>query len=70
ILIDMGYEPAIPLGSLKEMMNNMAEESHYQCGWRISERMGITWNESVEHWKHYYSDILEINQNGELVFVE
>ena len=70
ILVDMKYEAAIPLAPLKEMMDNAAEESNYQCGWRISEGRGVSWNESVEHWKYYYADILEINQDGELVFVE
>lgn len=70
ILSEMSFEPSIPLDSLTEMMNSMAEETNYECGWRISESRGITWNESVEHWKHYYADILEINENGELVFVE
>lgn len=52
------------------MMNNIVEDDSYNVGWRISESRGIAYNESVEHWKQYYSDILEINQNGELVFVE
>lgn len=70
ILIDMNYEAAIPIASLKEMMDECAEETNYYCGWRISKRMGVTWNPSIEHWKKHYSDILEINANGELAFVE
>lgn len=65
VLVDMEYEPSIPLGSLYEMMNSTAKKTNYQCGWRISERKGIAWNPSVEHWKYYYPNILIINQNRE-----
>lgn len=70
ILIDMEYEAYIPLDSLYEMMNGVAKETNYCCGWRISERKGIAWNPSIKHWKEYYSDILEINQSGEFGFVK
>ena len=70
ILIDMEFEPSIPIDSLYEIMNSVAKETNYQCGWRISERKGIAWNHSVKHWKEYYSDILEINQSGELELVK
>ena len=70
ILISKNYAPSIPIGTLKEMMDNAAEETDYKCGWRISESRGIAWNESVEHWKDYYSDILMIDENGDLVFIE
>ena len=70
ILVKLDYEYAIPLDTLFNMMNNIVEDDGYNIGWRISESRGIAYNESVEHWKQYYSDILEINQNGELVFVE
>lgn len=70
ILVEFDYEYAIPLAPLFEMMNNIVEDNGYNIGWRISEGRGIAYNESVEHWKQYYSDILEINQDGKLVFVE
>ena len=70
ILVELNYEYAIPLAPLYEMMNNIVEDDGYNIGWRISENRGIAYNKSVEHWKQYYSDILEINQNGELVFIE
>lgn len=70
ILVELDYEYIIPLDTLYTMMNNVVEDDGYNIGWRISESRGIAYNESVEHWKQYYSDILEINQNGELVFVE
>ena len=69
ILVELDYEYAIPLDTLFNMMNNIVEDDGYNIGWRISESRGIAYNDSVEHWKQYYSDILEINQNGELVFV-
>lgn len=70
ILIELDYEYAVPLDTLFNMMNSIVEDNGYDIGWRISESRGVAYNESVEHWKQYYSDILEINQNGELVFVE
>ena len=70
ILVELDYEYAIPLAPLYEMMNNIVEDDGYNIGWRISESRGIAYNESIEHWKQYYSDILEINRNGELVFIE
>lgn len=69
ILIELNYEPSIPLDSLENMMNSAAEDTNYNCGWRISEDRGIAWNESLEHWREYYADILAINDNGELTFV-
>ena len=70
ILVELDYEYSIPLAPLFEMMNDIVENDGYNIGWRISESRGIAYNESVEHWKQYYSDILEINQNRELIFVE
>ena len=70
ILVELDYEYAVPLDTLFNMMNNIVKNNDYNLGWRISESRGIAYNESVEHWRQYYSDILEINQDGELVFIE
>lgn len=70
ILVSMGFGYAILLDSLEKMMNDFAEDYNYCGGWRISESRGIAFNNSVDHWKRYYSDILEINENGDLTFVE
>lgn len=76
ILTELNYEHSIPLDTLEKMMNNRVEENGYECCWRISDYMGVCWDEqvsidkSIKYWKGFCPDILEINPNGELVFVE
>lgn len=76
ILIEMNFEHSIPLDTLENMMNSRAEEDGYECCWRISDYMGVCWdeyndlNKSIEYWKQYTSDILAINSDGNLDFIE
>lgn len=67
ILDELGYEYAIPLGSLREMADQFVTYDGYDGCWRVSESKGIAYNPSVEHWKFFTNDIVEI-QNGEIQF--
>ena len=76
ILIEMNFEHSIPLDTLENMMNNRVKEDGYECCWRISDYMGVCWDgnttlkDSIEYWEQYTSDILEIDSNGNLEFIE
>ena len=70
ILAELGYEASIPIAPVDQFMDSVASDEGYSNCWRISETKGVAWNPSILHWKQYYSDILEINSKGELVFVE
>ena len=70
ILAELEYEASIPVAPVNEFMDSVASDEGYNNCWRISESKGVAWNPSILHWKQYYSDILEINSNGELVFIE
>ena len=50
----------------KEAMDNIAKDYNYVGGWRVSKDRGIAFNESIEHWKEYYDDILEVREDGKL----
>lgn len=69
ILEELSFEYTIPLTTLREMATNFVSEDGYDGCWRISEQRGIAYNQSVEHWRQYYSDIIEI-ENGEIIFIE
>ncbi|MCI5844731.1 MAG: hypothetical protein MRZ94_03030, partial [Oscillospiraceae bacterium] len=61
------FEYAIPLGSLWEMAEQFVADDGYDGCWRISRERGIAYHPSVEHWKCFTNDIVEL-QNGEVVF--
>ena len=67
ILSEMGYTYAVPLGTLREMADAFAAEDGYDGCWRISASKGVAYNNSVEHWRLFVHDILEI-QNGTIQF--
>ena len=70
ILKELGFEASIPIAPVDEFMDSVASDEGYANCWRISKSRGVAWNPSILHWKQYYSDILEINSEGELVFVK
>jgi hypothetical protein len=76
ILVELNFEHSIPFDTLENMMNVRVEEDGYNCCWRISDYMGVCWdeytdlNESIKYWSQYTSDILEINADGNLDFIE
>lgn len=58
--------------TLKEWMEEIAEDDNYDTCFRIRNRQDdkcVTYNPSIEHWRKFCNDILEI-KNGELVFHE
>lgn len=68
-LEELGFEYAVPLGTIGEMAESFAREDGYDGCWRISRERGVTYNSSVEHWKFFTNDIVEI-QNGVIAFHE
>lgn len=58
--------------TLKEWMEELAEEENYDTCFRIRNRKDdrcVAYNPSVEHWRMFCNDIFEI-RNGELEFNE
>lgn len=67
-LEDLEFEYTVPfLGSLREMADNFVADDGYDGCWRISEAKGIAYNPSIEHWRFFTSDIVEV-RNGEFLF--
>lgn len=73
IVINEGFEYAIipdEYTCSRDVMDSLAEDYDYCGGWRVSESRGVAFNESLEHWKEYNYDILEVREDGELHFVD
>lgn len=68
-LEELGFEYAVPLGTIAEMAERFAAEDGYDGCWRISRERGVAYDPSVEHWRLYTNDIVEL-RNGEIVFCE
>lgn len=68
-LVEMDFKPSVPLDTLENMMNGMVEEIGYNNYWRVCSRMGVTWNDSLEHWKQYTNDIVGFDNNGKIYFL-
>lgn len=68
-LEELGFEYAIPVGSLQELAEQFVANDGYDGCWRISASRGIAYNDSVEHWKQFINDIVEI-QDGKIQFHE
>lgn len=69
VLDELGFEYAVPLGTIAEMAESFAAEDGYDGCWRVSRERGVAYNPSVEHWRLYTNDIVEL-RNGEIVFHE
>lgn len=69
VLEELGFEYAVPLGTIREMAERFVREDGYDGCWRVSCERGVAYNPSVEHWKLFTNDIVEI-QNGEIAFHE
>lgn len=69
VLEELGFEYAVPLGTIAEMAERFAAEDGYDGCWRVSRERGVAYNPSVEHWRHFTNDIVEL-RNGEIVFHE
>ena len=71
IVLDMEFDFVIKTcDSNKEAMDTIAKECNYVGGWRVSKSRGIAFNESQSHWEAYYSDILEVREDGKLHFTD
>ena len=76
ILTELRFTHSILPDPLENLMNAHVKEIGYRCCWRISDYMGVCWNDiknldrSINYWKQYCSDIIEINKEGNLVFIE
>lgn len=68
-LEELGFEYAIPLGTIREMAEEFSRTDGFDGCWRVSRERGVAYNESVEHWKFFTADIVEF-QNGEIAFHE
>lgn len=68
-LEELGFEYAVPFGTIREMAEQFALEDGYDGCWRISRERGVAYNLSVEHWKLFTNDIVEI-RNNEITFHE
>lgn len=68
-LEELDFEYAVPLGTIREMAEQFALEDGYDGCWRISRERGVAYNPSVEHWKLFTNDIVEI-RNNEIAFHE
>lgn len=68
-LEELGFEYAIPLGTIREMAEEFSRTDGYDGCWRVSRERGVAYNGSVEHWKFFTADIVEF-QNGEIAFHE
>lgn len=68
-LEELGYEYAVPLGSIREMADSFAAEYGFDGCWRVSRERGVAYNPSVEHWRLFTNDIVEL-RDGEIAFNE
>lgn len=66
-LEELGYEYAIPIGTIREMADSFAAEDGFDGCWRISRERGVAYNPSVEHWRFFTNDIVEM-RDGDIVF--
>ncbi len=66
-LEELGFEYAIPLGTVSQMAESFASEDGYDGCWRVSRERGVAYNPSVEHWKFFTNDIVEM-RDGEIAF--
>ena len=75
VLVELGYNHAIPLEELASMMDARVLEDGFDCCWRISDYRGVCWSEysdlqeDVKYWKSITNDILEL-KNGRFEFIE
>ncbi len=68
-LEELGFEYAVPLGTIREMAEEFTREDGFDGCWRVSRERGVAYNASVEHWKFFTNDIVEF-KDGEIAFHE
>lgn len=66
----LDYEFCLPfLGTIHEKAAEFSAEDGADGCWRISRERGVAYNPSVEHWRFYTNDIVEL-RDGTIVFNE
>lgn len=68
-LEELGFEYSVPLGTIGEMAESFAHEDGYDGCWRVSRERGVAYNPSIEHWKLFTNDIVEV-RNDKIAFHE
>ena len=63
------FEYSVPIWTIRELYESFVKDDGYDMCWRISRERGVSYNPSVEHWKLFVHDIVEV-QNDEIVFHE
>ncbi|WP_295154261.1 hypothetical protein [uncultured Ruminococcus sp.] len=64
------YEFCLPfLGTIREKAAEFSAEDGADGCWRISRERGVAYNPSLEHWRFYFNDIVEL-RDGVIVFNE
>lgn len=69
VLSELNFMPSIVDVPIHEFMDSIAFAEGFANCWRVSETRGVAWNPSILHWRQYYSDIIGINEDGDLTFV-
>lgn len=70
--LEFGIQLSLKEQTLKEWMEELAEEENYDTCFRIRNRKDdrcVAYNPSVEHWRIFFNDIIEI-RNGSLEYNE
>jgi hypothetical protein len=61
----LDYEFALPfLGTIREMAESFREEDGADGCWRISREKGVAYNNSVEHWRFFTNNIVEMRDGS------
>ena len=59
------YEFCLPfLGTIREKAAEFSSEDGADGCWRISRERGVAYNPSVEHWRFYFNDIVEMSDGS------
>lgn len=66
-LEELDFEYAIPLGTISEIAEEFVQEDGYDGCWRVSRDRGVAYNPSIEHWKLFTNDIVEV-RDGKIQF--
>ena len=61
----LGYEYALPfLGTIRELAEGFREDDGADGCWRISRERGVAYNDSVEHWRFFSNNIVEMRDGS------
>lgn len=67
VLEELGFEFIVPsFGTIRQMAEAFVREDGYDGCWRVSRERGVSYYPSIEHWRLYTNNIVEL-RNGEIV---